>query len=278
MPSQSPFRIELTKDEHAILGEASRSSHRSLLGGGARQDRAFGRRREPPTRKSPPRLDTTPQTACKWRKRFYEEGSRGLEEQASLRQTASLSPPEARMEVKALACELPATYRGSSRAAGAPGKWRGKRSIGALWPESRVAPSGAGSPRMPSAPTTTACGSSRAIPPSPRKPGGCSTSTRAVGGEAVGAGGLRPQRRREDQHPGARAPPSHRARRGRRPCRSSTSTTPGRAGLPGRLGRPAGGSSVAASPHRHRALWPPGRAGDGAGALPLGRAGLLDRG
>ena len=83
---------------------ASRSSDRSLLGGGARQDRAVGRRGTS-NKEIAARLYTTPQTACKWRKRFYEEGLGGLEDRPR-----SGRPPRSEEEVKALACELPATY------------------------------------------------------------------------------------------------------------------------------------------------------------------------
>ena len=40
------------------------------------------------------RLDTTPQTACKWRKRFYEEGSRGLEDRPRSGRPPTFSPPK----------------------------------------------------------------------------------------------------------------------------------------------------------------------------------------
>jgi transposase len=52
------------------------------------------------------RLDTSPQTVSKWRKRFYQEGLGGLEDRPRSGRPP-VFPPEARIEMKAIACELP---------------------------------------------------------------------------------------------------------------------------------------------------------------------------
>ena len=78
------------------------------------------------------RLDTSPQTVCKWRKRFYEEGLGGLEDRPRSGRPPTFSP-RARMEVKALACELPATTGVPLSRWSAEGRWHGRRSIGASW-------------------------------------------------------------------------------------------------------------------------------------------------
>jgi predicted ArsR family transcriptional regulator len=79
MPTQSPYRIELAKEQRAILHERARAhtapywevvrARIVLLASEGASNKEIARR-----------LDTTPQTVCKWRKRFYEEGLSGLED------------------------------------------------------------------------------------------------------------------------------------------------------------------------------------------------------
>jgi predicted ArsR family transcriptional regulator len=79
MPTQSPYRIELAKEQRAILHERARAhtapywevvrARIVLLAAEGASNKQIARR-----------LDTTPQTVCKWRKRFYEEGLSGLED------------------------------------------------------------------------------------------------------------------------------------------------------------------------------------------------------
>jgi hypothetical protein len=79
MPTQSPYRIELAKEQRAILHERARAhtapywevvrARIVLLAAEGASNKEIARR-----------LDTTPQTVCKWRKRFYEEGLSGLED------------------------------------------------------------------------------------------------------------------------------------------------------------------------------------------------------
>ena len=107
MPTQSPCRIELTDEQRAILDERARAhtapywevvrARIVLLAAEGTSNKGIGAR-----------LDTSPQTVCKWRKRFYEEGLSGLEDRPRSGRPP-VFPPEARMEVKAIACELPFT-------------------------------------------------------------------------------------------------------------------------------------------------------------------------
>jgi predicted ArsR family transcriptional regulator len=79
MPSQSPFRIDLTKEERPILkkrAQARTAPHWEV----ARARIVLLASEGVPNKEIANRLDTTPQTACKWRKRFYEEGLAGLED------------------------------------------------------------------------------------------------------------------------------------------------------------------------------------------------------
>lgn len=79
MPTQSPYRIEPTKEQRAILDERARAhtapywevvrARIVLLASEGTSNKEIARR-----------MDTTPQTVCKWRKRFYEEGLSGLED------------------------------------------------------------------------------------------------------------------------------------------------------------------------------------------------------
>ena len=79
MPTQSPYRIEPSDDERAILDERARArtapywevvrARIVLLASEGFPNKEIARK-----------VDTTPQTACKWRKRFYEEGLSGLED------------------------------------------------------------------------------------------------------------------------------------------------------------------------------------------------------
>ena len=79
MLTQSPYRIELAEEQRAILDERARAhtapywevvrARIVLLAAEGTSNKEIARR-----------LDTTPQTVCKWRKRFYEEGLSGLED------------------------------------------------------------------------------------------------------------------------------------------------------------------------------------------------------
>ncbi|MDP8960006.1 MAG: helix-turn-helix domain-containing protein [Actinomycetota bacterium] len=123
------------------------------------------------------RLGIAPNTALKWRKRFFEEGLAGLEDRPRSGRPRSF-PPQLVAQVKATACQLPST-RGSRSAASrrprSPGRWCRP----AWWRRSASPPWAAGWLKTPSAPGTTASGSSPATPASQRRRGWCWTSTRA---------------------------------------------------------------------------------------------------
>ena len=79
MPSQSPFRIDPTKDEHAIL-EKRAGAHTAPYWEVVRAKIVLLASEGTSNKEIAKRLYTTPQTVCKRRKRFYEEGLNGLED------------------------------------------------------------------------------------------------------------------------------------------------------------------------------------------------------
>jgi transposase len=93
MPTQSPYRIELAKEQRAILHERARAhtapywevvrARIVLLAAEGASNKQIARR-----------LDTTPQTVCKWRKRFYEEGLSGLEDRPRSGRPPLFPPPK----------------------------------------------------------------------------------------------------------------------------------------------------------------------------------------
>lgn len=112
MPTQSPYRIELTKEQRAILDERARAHNTAPYWWEVVRARIVLLAAEGTSNKGiAARLDTSPQTVSKWRKRFYEEGLGGLEDRPRSSRPP-VFPPEARMEVKALACELASTRTG----------------------------------------------------------------------------------------------------------------------------------------------------------------------
>lgn len=92
MSSQSPFRIELTKDEHAIL-EKRAAAHTAPYWEVVRARIVLLAAEGTSNKEIAARLDTTPQTACKWRKRFYEEGLGALEDRPRSGRPPLFSPP-----------------------------------------------------------------------------------------------------------------------------------------------------------------------------------------
>lgn len=79
MPSQSPYHIELAKEQRTILNERARA-HTAPYGEVVRTRIVLLAAEGFPNKEIAARLDTTPQTVCKWRKRFYQEGLGGLED------------------------------------------------------------------------------------------------------------------------------------------------------------------------------------------------------
>jgi hypothetical protein len=79
MPSQSPFRVQPTEDERAILQKRA-GAHTAPHWEVVRARIVLLAAKGFPNKEIAARLDTSPQTVCKWRKRFYEEGLGGLED------------------------------------------------------------------------------------------------------------------------------------------------------------------------------------------------------
>ena len=108
MPRHSPYKIVLSPgEERELLARArkytlpyfqvQRAKMILLAAQGLRNDEIAKR------------LDTRREVVCFWRKRFFEKRLMGLEENSRPGRPRS-SPPEVVVEVKALACELPATF------------------------------------------------------------------------------------------------------------------------------------------------------------------------
>ncbi|HSK83076.1 MAG TPA: helix-turn-helix domain-containing protein [Rubrobacter sp.] len=79
MPTQSPYRIELAKEQRAILHERARA-HTAPYWEVVRARIVLLAAEGTSNKEIAKRLYTTPQTVCKWRKRFYEEGLNRLED------------------------------------------------------------------------------------------------------------------------------------------------------------------------------------------------------
>src|SRR5215204_7165176 len=93
MPSQSPFRIEPTKDEHAILQKRA-GAHTAPYWEVVRARIVLLAAEGTSNKEIAARLDTTPPTACKWLKALLRGGLGWTAGQAPLRQTAPLFPPK----------------------------------------------------------------------------------------------------------------------------------------------------------------------------------------
>lgn len=107
MVTSSPFVIELTADER---GELDRRA-REYTGRYCRVVRAkivLMAADGMANIEIAARLDTSPQVVHRWRKRFFGSGLEGLEDLARSGRP-SVFPPSVVVEIKQLACELPAT-------------------------------------------------------------------------------------------------------------------------------------------------------------------------
>jgi hypothetical protein len=91
MPSQSPFRIEPTESEGAILRKRA-AAHTAAHWEVVRARIVLLASEGTSNKEIAKRLYTTPQTACKWRKRFYEEGLSGLEDRPRSGRPPAFSP------------------------------------------------------------------------------------------------------------------------------------------------------------------------------------------
>jgi transposase len=91
MPRKSPFEIELTRDQRALLEAKARKytlSYRDVIRARIVLLAADGLRND----EIAARLDTRREVVSKWRKRFFEQGLAGLEERPR-RGRPSVFPP-----------------------------------------------------------------------------------------------------------------------------------------------------------------------------------------
>jgi hypothetical protein len=91
MSSQSPFRIEPSEEERAVLHKRARS-HTGRYWEVVRARIVLLASEEFSNKEIASRLDTSPQVVWKWRKRFYEEGLEGLEDRPRSGRPPSFSP------------------------------------------------------------------------------------------------------------------------------------------------------------------------------------------
>ena len=91
MPTQSPYRIEPTDNERPVLDERARA-HTAPYWEVVRARIVLLAAEGTSNKEIAQRLDTTPQTVCKWRKRFYEEGLSGLEDRPRSGRPSVFSP------------------------------------------------------------------------------------------------------------------------------------------------------------------------------------------
>ena len=91
MPSQSPFRIEPTEEERAVLHKRARS-HTGAYWEVVSARIVLLASEEISNKEIASRLDTSPQVVWKWRKRFHQEGLEGLEDRPRSGRPPSFSP------------------------------------------------------------------------------------------------------------------------------------------------------------------------------------------
>jgi hypothetical protein len=91
MPSQSPFRIEPSEEERAVLQKRARS-HTGAYWEVVRARIVVLASEEISNKEIASRLDTSPQVVWKWRKRFHQEGLKGLEDRPRSGRPPSCSP------------------------------------------------------------------------------------------------------------------------------------------------------------------------------------------
>jgi hypothetical protein len=91
MPSQSPFRVQPTDDERAIL-EKRAGAHTAAHWEVVRAKIVLLASEGISNKEIAKRLDSTPQTVCKWRKRFWQEGLGGLEDRPRSGRPPTFSP------------------------------------------------------------------------------------------------------------------------------------------------------------------------------------------
>jgi len=91
MPSQSPYRIEPSEEERAILEKRARS-HTAAYWEVVRARIVLLSSEEVSNKEIASRLDTSPQVVWKWRKRFHQEGLEGLKDRPRSGRPPTFSP------------------------------------------------------------------------------------------------------------------------------------------------------------------------------------------
>jgi hypothetical protein len=91
MPSQSPFRIEPTEEQRAILQKRARA-HTAPYWEVVRAKIVLLASEGLANKEIAARLDTSSQVVSKWRKRFYEVGLHGLEDRPRSGRPPTFSP------------------------------------------------------------------------------------------------------------------------------------------------------------------------------------------
>ena len=91
MPSQSPFRIEPTNEQRAVLERRART-HTAPYWEVVRARIVLLASEGFANKEIATRLDTSAQVVSKWRKRFYEEGLAGLEDRPRSGRPPTFSP------------------------------------------------------------------------------------------------------------------------------------------------------------------------------------------
>ena len=95
MPRSSPFNIKLTREQQTYLETIARrytSSYRDVMRSKIVLYAALGLSND----QIAARLDTSRQIVSKWRKRFFEHGLAGLDEQPRRGRTARFPPQRGR--------------------------------------------------------------------------------------------------------------------------------------------------------------------------------------
>jgi transposase len=141
MSRRSPFTIRLSTEERGALEQQSRrytSPYWEVVRARVVLLAADGLGNDEIAR----RIDMPRQVVSKWRKRYLEEGRAGLTDRPRGGRPAAF-PPGVVVEVKALACQLPAEL-GLPLARFSLGELRREAIRRASWRPSRVRPCGAG--------------------------------------------------------------------------------------------------------------------------------------
>ena len=107
MPRKSPFHIELSVEESKELNRRA-TRYTSPYFEVVRAKMILMAARGMANDEIAARLDTRREVVSQWRQRFFKQRLAGLEERARPGRPR-VFPPEITVQIKALACELPAT-------------------------------------------------------------------------------------------------------------------------------------------------------------------------